>query len=393
MSGVFRQPSKVGAGGRSANQLPASVKSEGSSAGSPGPLSTGSNDAIPQTEYRLRAFSQAEKAEKRFHVMKFYSRQEVDPTSFQQPVTMHRKDPRQLRYQQQQNPMIAEAAGTKTEEGAGDAMEDVKMTEKQPAAEKGTVAPDPELSIAPDGNGRRNRKALFQKKTRQVYTNHEEERRLRYEEFYPWLIEDFDGKNTWVGNYEAAQSDCYVLFVFDEDGFKMVPAEKWYKFTPRNKYATLSVEEAEAMMAKKNQPPRWLMKHMNPDGDSEEVAMPKKKMKTVDGEKRMARKRESGDDGDELDFDEEFADDEEAPIMEGPEDESKEVEQRVKRQMRAKNEDDDQGDDLFADDEDRKIGRDGKRLKQSLRALEKNAMYESDDDEQEEDPFASKAVF
>ncbi|KAK9380918.1 uncharacterized protein V2V93DRAFT_369927 [Kockiozyma suomiensis] len=391
MSGIFRPSSRVGINGRSNLQRPTTIKNEDRSSASPAPstsLITG--DASANTDYRLRAFSESEQSGKRFHVMKFYSRQQVDPAKFQQPVTMHRKDPRQLRYQLQQNPLAAEAAGVKSENG--DKMEDIKMSSEE--AERGTVAPDTDLSIAPDGNGRRNRKNLFQKKTRQVYTNHEEERRLRYEEYYPWLVEDFDGKNTWVGNYEAAQSDCYVLFVFDEDGFKMVPAEKWYKFTPRNKYATLSLDEAEAMMAKKNQPPRWLMKHMNPEGESDEVAIPKKRMKTVDGEKRVVRKREA-DDGDELDFDEEFADDEEAPIMEGPEDESKEVEQRVKRQMRSKNDDEDlAGDELFAEDEDRKIGREGKKLKQSLRALEKNAMYESDDDEeQEEDPFASKAVF
>ena len=70
-------------------------------------------------------------------------------------------------------------------------------------------------------------------------------------------------KDGFVGNYEAGSSDTQqVLFVFDKDGFKMVPAEKVYKFTQRNKYATLTLEEAEAKMEKNSSVPRWLMRHM-----------------------------------------------------------------------------------------------------------------------------------
>ncbi|KAK9486380.1 hypothetical protein V1527DRAFT_422919 [Lipomyces starkeyi] len=358
------------------------IKTENSGPGTP-PSTAAAAQKYKYTDYRLRAYSPDEKADKRFHVMKFYSRQNVDPTEFQQPVTMHRKDPRVLRYQAQRKEEEVNA-NVKPEEENGEKMEDVKTE-----IDKSTVAPQPEASVAPDGQ-RRNRKHAFQKKTRQVYAGDENERKLRYEEYYPWLIEDFEGKNTWVGNYEAAQSDCYVLFVFDEDGFKMVPAEKWYKFTPRNKYTTLSLDEAEAVMAKKSQPPRWLMKHLHPDNENDDIVGPaRKRLRTVDSQQRAIKKRED-DDADELDFDEEFDDDEEAPIMEGPEDESKEAEQRMKRQMMVKAED--MGEENADADHDRKIGEEGRKLKQSLRALEKNAIYESDDDEGE-DPFSSKTLF
>ncbi|KAK9453188.1 hypothetical protein V1511DRAFT_505875 [Dipodascopsis uninucleata] len=391
---------------------------------------------VQYTDYRLRSLSSPDRAGKRYHVMRFVSKQNVDPTTFQQPVTMHRRDPRALRYQQAaaaaadaNNGTASESvievtnngsntshkmAGTATSADSndngikqeGDVSQQVKVVdEHQP-----TVAPDVPSSF---GSSNRNLKR-FQKKTRQVFTGHEEERRLRYEEYYPWLIEDFDGKNTWVGNYEAAQSDSYVLFVFDEDGFKMVPAEKWYKFTPRNKYATLSLDEAEAILAKKNQPPRWLMKHLRPDSDTDiknengetdiqgngnlntrtVVEPPKKKLKTVAGStsRRGSARRGEYDDTDELDFDEEFADDEEAPIMEGPEEESKEVELRMKRQMRSKNTEDDVDGSDFEDQ--RRIGKEGRKLKQSLRSLEQNAIYESDDDDDEdENLFGDKTIF
>ena len=54
-----------------------------------------------------------------------------------------------------------------------------------------------------------------------------------------------------MGNYEAGSTEQqHVLFVFDKDGFKMIPAEKVYRFTPRNRYATLTLEEAEAKWKK-----------------------------------------------------------------------------------------------------------------------------------------------
>jgi transcription initiation factor TFIIF subunit alpha len=82
-------------------------------------------------------------------------------------------------------------------------------------------------------------------------------------------------------------------------------------------------------MAKKSQPPRWLMKHLHPENENDDIVAPaRKRLRTVDGQQRAIKKRED-DDADELDFDEEFDDDEEAPIMEGPEDESKEAEVRI----------------------------------------------------------------
>ena len=147
------------------------------------------------------------------------------------------------------------------------------------------------------------------------------------------MIEDFDGENTWVGNYEAAQSDTYALFVFDVDGFKMVPADKWYKMTPRNKYTTLTLEEAEQRMEKKNKAvPRWIMKHIGEEQQQQNVNKQismRRRFKTVDGSMNVASGSSRRGDEDEIDFDEEFADDEEAPIMDGDE----EVLKKLKRKL------------------------------------------------------------
>lgn len=91
---------------------------------------------------------------------------------------------------------------------------------------------------------------------------------MRFEEFYPWVLEDFDGYNTWVGTYEAGNSDHYVMFSVEKDGsFTMLPCDKVYRFTARSQFATLTIEEAEKRFEKKRQSvPRWLMKHLDDIG-------------------------------------------------------------------------------------------------------------------------------
>lgn len=120
---------------------------------------------------------------------------------------------------------------------------DGKEVTNEPEFEEGTM--DPLADVAPDGGGRAKRGNL-RRKTRQLKVLDENAKKLRFEEFYPWVMEDFDGYNTWVGSYEAGNSDSYVLLSVEDDGsFTMIPADKVYKFTARNKYATLTIDEAE----------------------------------------------------------------------------------------------------------------------------------------------------
>ncbi|KAF5092621.1 hypothetical protein D0Z00_004491 [Geotrichum galactomycetum] len=243
--------------------------------------------------------------------------------------------------------------------------------------------------IAPDGGARRAKVNPFQKKTRQVILGDETARKLRYEEHYPWVLEDFDGKNTWVGNYEAGQADSFVLFMFDKDGFKMIPAEKYYKMTPRNKYNTLTAEEAEKRMQKGEQPNRWIMKYFPSEGEensgsSRPVNM-RRRFQTVDHSVPDEDSIRRNEDQEEIDFDEEFADDEEAPIMDGNEEDVKEVEKKIKKELRG-----DATDALFEEEEEEEkqnLDKNGQKLIKSLRSLENNGNYESDE---EGNPYATE---
>ncbi|SCU79413.1 LAFA_0B02960g1_1 [Lachancea sp. 'fantastica'] len=252
---------------------------------------------------------------------------------------------------------------------------------------------DPFADVAPDGGGRFKR-GNVKRKTRSLKLLDENAKRLRFEEFYPWVLEDFDGLNTWVGSYEAGNSDSYVLLSVENDGsFTMIPADKVYKFTARNKYATLTIDEAEKRMEKNGKGiPRWLMKHLDDIGTTTtRYDRTQRRLRAVD-----ARQGEDdrGDNSEvELDFDEEFADDEEAPIIDGDEKENKESEQRIKKEMLQANamglrdEDEDDVDDLFGE---KKIDDEGERTMKALQKSDMAALYESDD-ESKLNPYLSES--
>lgn len=428
---------KVSAGRRT-NTPTINSKNKPSSSSSTAPPSSNAKD------YKLNACSAEDINGLRYHLMKFHSRHPVDPShDFTTPIRLHRKDtrniqshltlseleernkrmgittaiPKHLELEEAEDALstapasdseskllVGDSGGAlngtiKTENGDSDMKDVTNETDgkangnvKEDSKQKDKVAPEEaDMSrIAPDGGARRAKSHLFQKKTRQVVLGDPEARKIRYEEYYPWVMEDFDGKNTWVGNYEGGQKDSYVLFVFDKDGFKMVPAEKWYRMTPRNKYATLTSEEVEKQMAKGEQPNRWIMKHFGNEG--EDVAKRpmnmRRRFRTTDISNYDDDSRRHDDDGNEIDFDDEFADDEEAPIMDGNEEDVKEVEKKIKKeQQNAKvsflfDDNNNEGDD----EDENKVDKQGRHMIKYLRSREKNANYETDE---ESNPYAS----
>lgn len=383
---------------------------EGGLPGSPAP------DTEKWQEIPLKACTLKELEDTRYHILKFQSKQDVDiVNNFTKPVRLHRKDPRNIQFQL-----------TRKEVDARKREQAEQELEKERLRAQGIVIPeDPDTAdmsqVAPDGGARRHRRSAFKRKTKQINLMDEKKRKLRYEEYYPWVIEDYDGLNVFVGNYEAGLSESqHVLFVFDKDGFKMVPAEKVYRFTPRNKYATLTLEEAEAKMEKNASAPRWLMKHME-EGSTAEGATPDVRFKrntargikpgsitgsaTGSGSRGLrtvlggATTLDRDSDHDDIDFDEEFADDEEAPIMDGDEEENKELEKKIKKEMLkashfdgqsdADADDDDDLNDLFETEKTRKVDKEGKKLRKVLLKTE-GAVYDSDDNDDKLNPYLLK---
>lgn len=333
----------------------------------------------------------------RYHVMRLQHKNRVDitePDQFTLPIRLHRRDPRAPPQgaKEEQAALAAEEEGKKL-----DPEEQKKLEEAQAAKEAEQAATL--AAIAPYGGAQRQKKNAFKKKTQQVYQTDEVAKKLRYEEYFPWHIEDFDNKNTWVGNLEGALSDgCQAIFVMDGNCFRMIPVEKWYKFTQRSNFKTLSIEEAEAAMKKKSKTPRWLMEVTKMDEKAQkakeeaENRAAMKSMYLVKGDRLANRPKEEVADADELDFEDNFQDDEEAPIMEGEEEENRQIEKRIKKEQLGANLFDLKDEKEYEQEEREKKRRaqlekkTGKKVIKYLRGHEKNLTYESDSDE---NPYAS----
>lgn len=173
----------------------------------------------------LKSCTKEEVDDIRFHIMKFATKQDVDIIKdFTKPVRLHRKDPRNMQFhltrqeleQRKKEQELAKLERLREQEAEGNpdavAAEEARKKKEAIAAkiapEKPTDKNQKDLSqVAPDGGARKNRKNVFKRKTRQINLMDEAKRKLRYEEHYPWVIEDYDGKNVYVGNYEAGSTE------------------------------------------------------------------------------------------------------------------------------------------------------------------------------------------
>ncbi|KAJ2111003.1 transcription factor IIF subunit tfg1 [Coemansia sp. S142-1] len=205
------------------------------------------------------------------NVMRLLTPKAVDLQTFTPPVKLRRRNKEYYRLKNKKR-NEEKAAALETEEGkkrdadgglmevdGGEAKKEDSPIPLYMAKEKPKI--DINL-IADRGGARSNKRNLFKKKTKQVFFADEEKRRLDIEEARPWVLEDDDEKEVWTGSLEGGQSSAYVLFVLTDDGFKVVPVDRWYKFTPKLKYKTLTLDEAEEELSrvhKSEAQDRWIM--------------------------------------------------------------------------------------------------------------------------------------
>lgn len=368
----------------------------------PDPVSGFTSPAIAKyTDYPLVMTKQSLLKDLHHHVARFASKKKVDPRNeveFVRPVRLHRRDPR------------APPAGA----GAKD--EDVNMGETDPKAaldekererqeliraERDAQREAEMAQVAPSANtGGQKKTHAPKKKTQQIFHNDQTEEqkassKLRYEEALPWHLEDFEGKNTWVGSYEAALSDTYAILMQGPDGtFRMAPLNKWYKFTPKNQFKTLSIEEAENRMGKKVKDSRWFMQYQQDAKEKQNEQQNKKATRGLflgkwenagGGGSTGPRTKQEQADADDLDFQQDqFADDEVDAAIEGEDEDTKEAEARIKRdQLQANIFDLKEEKEYDAAEEAERKEKDaekrlGKVVRKALKKREKNYIYDSD---------------
>lgn len=218
---------------------------------------------------------------------------------------------------------------------------------KEELKEKDTKKLEIEAQIAP------NSKKSFKRK---LFSREKED---KDPDKLPWILSDLSNDiKSFAGSRQEAQSSTYALFVFSQDGFKVIPVDKRYKFIPKLKRQKMTTEEAEERIGNFLQKPvdRWMMRSIN---EQPEVKKEKKKSKK---------------DTEELDYDEEFADDEDVDFGIEDRDEAREANKRQygragKHALLG-------DDDSEFEDEDKKVTRMEKALTKALTKIEKNDMYD-----------------
>ncbi|KAK8184505.1 hypothetical protein BC567DRAFT_240921 [Phyllosticta citribraziliensis] len=314
----------------------------------------------------------------RHHVMKFQSKNEVDPTDqveFTRPIRLHRRDAGAGKSGAGAGEVEEEENEEDTKERARiEAQKEQRRRERENA--QAQIAPKSKTKTVTD-----NRKKIMQIYERNDTPEAVKASRLRYEETLPWHLEDFDNKNTWVGSYEAALSDTHVVFfresghvdpqtgVKGEDRLRMVPVEKWYRFNAKDKANSLSLDDIEKQEKAGSTLTRWALHGQGADGpkkpkwmrEKEQEKENKKRLEEMGmksklylrsagrGDEEAPRKRVNDDDyfqtdapdADVIDFDEQehFADDEEGVngLFEGEDEDTKAAQDRIKREQLSAN--------------------------------------------------------
>ena len=349
----------------------------------------------------------------RHHVMRLASKRPLNVASeeeFTRPVRLHRRDPRA-------GPPGFNNTNVVETDSKEDLIDD-KERERQEIlkAERQAIREANQAQIAPTAKATVKIPA-FKKKTEQVFrTDDTPEARkrsqLRYEEALPWHLEDFDNKNTWVGTYEAAMSECHVMLCIEEKGFRMVPLEKWYKFGAKSNVKYVSIEEAEERMNKKYKEPRWVLEAQKQNEDKklqERIQAKSRRLYTRSGGRddddqltKVAtgvdeERPEVAADADDIDYnlEDDFADDEVDAVLGGDDEEVKVAEEKIKREQLGANlfgvnqEVDYDAEEEQQKNEVRLKKRQEKGLRKALMKMEKNFAYE---DESESNPYTSSEV-
>jgi transcription initiation factor TFIIF subunit alpha len=296
--------------------------------------------------------------ELRYHVMRLQSKGRVDiqdKEQFTPPIRLHRRDPR----------APPSGAGSHFEEE--ETKEDVEETKERERIElqkedRRKIREENQAKIAPTG---KSKAPAFQKKTEQKYrpddTPEAKKRQLlRYEETLPWHLEDFENKQTWVGQYESELSEAHVMLSTDptnpHNAVYMAPMERWYRFNVKGKIKPTG-DDLDKVMYKVENVPGFLKKMearaarnaWEQENERTRYGLSTRLGGGNDDEGRIRRARHDDDggagtikreaDADDIDFnlDEDFADDEEGlnGLFEGEAEEVKEAEEKLKRDQLA----------------------------------------------------------
>lgn len=345
-------------------------------------------------DYPLVTTKRALREGLKHHIARFAAKKLVDPrdeAQFTRPVRLQRRDPRARPHDMDNE----KPQGRQRPNGFYQMMDEAEreaLEAKKAAREK--EREENRAQIAPSVGSAPKRANVPKQKTQQGsktdMTPEEIARaRIKYEEALPWHLEDFDNKNIWAGNYEAALSETHAVFVLDPTGkMRMIPVEKWYKFTAKNQFKALTIEEAERFMSKRIKDPRWFMEKQQELAQQRELEKYAKQSRVYVGKQGGPATGDGDMDAGEMDFEEDrFADDEEHDDLFNEQDEeTKAAEKRIKQDQLKANIFDLKEEREYEEEERReKLEKEaqrvlGKKVRKALQKREKNFDYSSGSD-------------
>ncbi|KIM53796.1 hypothetical protein SCLCIDRAFT_17828 [Scleroderma citrinum Foug A] len=427
---IKKEPSATPPSGSQGTPTPGSPRKSLPPRPQPAPAGVDADDSskLPEGEFSEYKLMTSALNGWKYDIMRFDSRKMVDISTWEAPIKLNRRDLRKPEAVSAPVP-VAPMLGPDGKPVIGlDGK--LVMVDADGRPISNTPGEGTSKDTQQKGKGAANGKKKMQRKTRQVFKVPEDVRQLRKEERYPWVMEDARRNEIWVGQLEeVSRAETHALFMPAlQDVFKFVPAHRWYKFHKKPKHRIPDLEEAESLMAriqKNKDPERWLLHRRNGQGPSAATtAMFKADPDSVvagaplvysatqsrgpggrslmsvnrgsrgldeeDGE--GASRRPKNDDGeghlDEQLFEDDVADDDEHEAADMDDEEAKELEERLKREYRMANKQREGYIDESEEEEDgdSQLTKDGKSLKKLMRKLEKNVVYDSDE---ERNPYAS----
>ncbi|KAJ1847352.1 transcription factor IIF subunit tfg1 [Coemansia sp. RSA 2708] len=393
MSSGIRRPSKK-PGTSAAGMRPGARRPAAPAPAARGQPAAAEVDTRASTDYTLMAATRV----RTHNVMRFQTPKPVDLTAFAPPVKMRRRNREYFRLKNKQR---------------NEERQRQQEQEQEPAGAAESERPKADMSLIADvGGARRNKRNLFKKRTKQVYFADEQKRRLDIEEARPWVLEDADEREVWTGELEGGQTSAYVLFVLAEDGFRVVPVDRWYKFAPKLKYRTMTLDEAEEELNRMQKAHAsrdlWIMHRRNQQDAEPGAAAPAAGAAAPalveaeadvfasdddldSGDERRPKARAKADKHgglDEVEFEMEFDDDEELGDVQFEfNQEAEDDKQRTKAyESIFASDDEDYGDD-GAEGRPPEERKDVRALRKLMRKREENNDYASD---REENPYLSE---
>ncbi|RMD39778.1 hypothetical protein DV735_g5358, partial [Chaetothyriales sp. CBS 134920] len=328
----------------------------------------------------------------RHHLMQLAGSDPPDLNSeeFTKPARLHRRNVNAELLAQPE----AKPDATKSELDADQKVELLNRKEQRAREREANLAQvAPSTSTAKKTN---NFKGVQQVFRRTDFT--EEDKRLiqtNYEEALPWVLEDYDAKHSFVGHNHLGAYGVHVGFAYEPATesrpahFRLIPIEKTYEFRPKAKvYNTMSIEDIMKSMKRGAVDPAWLKEYeyrRAMAAENEKAARQAKGLYTGEGRGRVKVYNHGRTEDADLDFEEDFADDEEGNLFGDDEDEDeKDVKKRVKEeQLQANffNNRDEAEDDLVEQLEERQAEarrKFGKDYRKALERREGNYNHGSD---------------